>query len=133
MDLPSTQTTFEFDFTSELGKRYDGSFTVLCVLDMKTKHRLELEKTRMLGNSANPTDELAGLAIVLSNLRIRIIDGPNWWKQSDGGYNITEFDTLTSLYEKVLSAEAEWRLALKEKAKKLQEKTVATEAATTSP
>lgn len=121
MDLPPTQTVFDFDFTSELGKKYDGRFTVLCVLDMRTKHRLELEKTRLLGNHLNPTDELAGIAIILATLRTRIIDGPEWWKQSDGGYDIMDFDALTALYEKVMAAESEWRMKLKEKAKKTQE------------
>lgn len=120
MDLPSTQSVFDFDFTSEIGQHYDGRFTVLCVLDMRTKHRLELEKTRLMGNHASPTDELAGIAIILATLRTRIVDAPEWWKQSDGGYDITDFDALTALYEKVMDAEKEWRLKLKEKAKKLQ-------------
>lgn len=121
MDLPSTQTVFDFEFTSELGKKYEGSFTVSCLLDMRTKHRLELEKTRLLGNHSNPTDELAGIAIILATLRFRIVNAPDWWKQSDGGYDLTDFDVLTALYDKVLSAEVEWRTKLKEKAKKLQE------------
>lgn len=121
MDLPSTHSVFDFDFTSELGKRYEGRFTVQCVLDMRTKHRLELEKTRLLGNFFNPTDGLAGVAITLATLRIYITDGPEWWKQSDGGFNITDIDALNALYDKVTTAEIEWRTKLKEKAKKLQQ------------
>ncbi len=121
MDLPSTKTIIDFDFTSELGKKYDGQFTVLCLLNMRQKHLLELEKTRLLGNYGSPTDELAGIAIILANLRHRIVDGPTWWQQSDGGYNLTDIDVLTSLYNKVLAAETEWRTNLKEKTKKLQE------------
>ncbi len=121
MDLPSTQTVIDFDFTSDLGKKYDGQFTVLCLLNMRQKHLLELEKTRLLGNYTNPTDELAGIAIILANLRHRIVDGPTWWQQSDGGYNIPDVDALTVLYNKVLGAETEWRNKLKEKTKKLQE------------
>jgi hypothetical protein len=120
MDLPSTQTVFDFEFTSELGKKYEGRFTVHCLLDMRTKHRLELEKTRLLGNFPNPTDELAGISIILATLRHRIVDAPDWWKQSDGGYNLTDFDVLTALYDKVLNAEVEWRTKLKEKTKTLQ-------------
>ena len=123
MDLPSTQTAFDFDFTSDLGKKYDGQFTVHCLLNMRQKHLLELEKTRLLGNHVNPTDELAGIAVILANLRHRIVDGPTWWQQSDGGYNISDIDTLTALYDKVLIAESEWRVKLKEKTKKLQEST----------
>lgn len=121
MDLPPNQSVFDFNYTSELNNKYEGRFTVQCVLDMRTKHRLELEKTRLLGNYSNPTDELAGIAIILATLRIRIVDGPEWWKQSDGGYDITDFDALTALYEKVLAAEVEWRKKLREKAGKLKE------------
>lgn len=121
MDLPSTQTAFDFEFTSELGKKYDGQFTVNCLLNMRQKHLLELEKTRLLGNYPNPTDELAGIAVILANLRGRIVNGPTWWEQSDGGYNIADIDVLTALYNRVIAAEAEWRTKLKEKTKKLPE------------
>jgi hypothetical protein len=121
MDLPSTETVFDFEFTSDLGRKYDGRFTVRCLLNMKQKHLLELEKTRLLGSYTNPTDELAGIAVILANLRNRIIDGPPWWVQSDGGYEISDIDTLTALYNKVLTAETEWRNKLKEKTKKLPE------------
>lgn len=123
MDLPNTQSAFDFDFTSELGKKYDGQFTVNCLLNMRQKHLLELEKTRLLGNYPNPTDELAGISVILANLRGRIVNGPTWWEQSDGGYNLTDIDVLTSLYNKVMATESEWRSKLKEKAKKLQEPT----------
>ena len=121
MDLPSTQSAFDFNFTSDLGKKFDGQFVVTCLLTMRQKHLLELEKTRLLGNHPNPTDELAGIAVILANLRHRIVDGPTWWTQSEGGYNISDIDTLTALYDKVLIAESEWRTKLKEKTKKLQE------------
>lgn len=124
MDLPTTETVFDFDFTSDLGKKYDGQFTVRCLLNMRQKHLLELDKTRLLGNYSNPTDELAGIAIILATLRARIIDAPEWWKQSDGGFNITDIDALSALYDKVLTAEVEWRNKLKEKAKKAQETTL---------
>jgi hypothetical protein len=121
MDLPTNQVVFDFDFTSDLGKRYEGQFTVICNLDMRKKHMLELEKTRLMGNYSNPTDELAGIAIILANLRHRIVNGPEWWKQSDGGYNITDSEVLTELYNKIVAAGVEWRTKLKEKAQKLQE------------
>ena len=121
MDLPKIEAVFDFDFTSDLGKRYEGRFTVLSVLDMGQKHRLELEKTRLLGNYQNPTDGLVGISIVLANLRVKIIDAPDWWKQSKGGYDILDEDMLMALYEKVQAAEGEWRSKLKEMGKKAQD------------
>lgn len=124
MDLPASDSAFDFNFTSDLGKKYDGQFTVRCILNMRQKHLLELEKTRLLGNYSNPTDELAGISIILATLRARIVDAPEWWKQSDGGFNISDIDALSALYDQVLAAEVEWRTKLKEKAKKAQEATV---------
>lgn len=121
MDLPANEVVFDFSFTSDLGKKYDGQFTVRCLLNMRQKHMMELEKTRLLGNYSNPTDELAGIAIILATLRARIVNAPEWWKQSDGGFNITDIDALSALYDKVLSSEVEWRAKLKEKAMKAQE------------
>lgn len=123
MDLPKNESVFDFDFISELGRKYEGRFTALCVLDMGQKHRLELEKTRLLGNHANPTDGLAGIAIVLATLRSKIIDAPEWWKQSNGGFLIKDEDVLVALYDKIQAAEAEWRNQLMEMKKKALETT----------
>ena len=81
MDLPSKESAFDFDHTgTDTGKRYEGQFKVLCLLDMGQKHRLELEKTRLLGNHPNPTDGLAGISIILASpvmvvLRCRRVRG----------------------------------------------------------
>ena len=123
MDLPKIEAVFDFDFTSELAKKYDGRFTVLCLLDMGQKHKLELEKTRLLGNYQNPTDTLAGIATVIANLRIKIIDAPEWWRQSNGGFSIKDEDALVALYDKVQAAEVEWRNQLAEMKKKALEAT----------
>lgn len=120
MDLPKIESVFDFDFTSELGKRYEGRFTALSILDMGQKHKLELEKTRLLGNYPNPTDGLVGIAVVIANLRVKIVDGPDWWKQSNGGMGILDEDALMNLFTKVDALEAEWRTKLKEMGKKAQ-------------
>ena len=123
MDLPLKQRIFDFDYTTEFGKKYDGQFTVLCSLNMGQRHMLELEQTRLLGNYAAPTAGLEGIALVLSNLRVKIVDGPNWWLQSAGGTNIEDEDALVTLYRKLQEAEVAWKNDLLEKAKKAQETT----------
>lgn len=120
MDLPSKEKTFDFEHIGEdTGKKYDGRFTVLCVLSVGQKHALALEKTRLQGNYANPTDDLAGLAIILANLRAKIIDAPEWWKQSNGGAGLEDESVIVVLYRKVQEAEFEWKEELKKKTQKL--------------
>jgi hypothetical protein len=116
MDLPSKERTFEFDHTGESGKKYDGRFTVLCSLNVGQKHSMALEKTRLLGNYTNPTPDLLGFSEVLANLRAKIVEGPNWWKQSNGGHLIDDEDTIVALYKKIEDAEKAWKDELTKKA-----------------
>ena len=127
MELPSKTSVFDFTHEGELtGKKYEGQFTVIAALNMGQRHALEMEKTRLLGNYLNPTDALAGMAIILGNLRTKIIDSPEWWRQSNGGLEIMDEDVLVALHNKIKEVEAKWREDLKEKAKVALEKTPAT-------
>lgn len=122
MDLPNKQKTFAFEHVGEAtNKKYDGQFTVRCVLNVGQKHALALEKTRLLGNYESPTDDLAGLAIVLANLRAKIAEAPEWWNQSSGGSLIDDEDALVLLYRKIQEAELEWKEDLKKKAQKISD------------
>ncbi len=116
MDLPSKEKSFHFEHVgADTGRKYEGQFTVLCLLNVGQKHARDLEQTRLLGNYPNPTDSLAGLAIILSNLRAKIVDAPEWWKQSLGGSNIDDEDALVALYRKVQEAEKQWKDELQKK------------------
>lgn len=122
MDLPSKEKTFEFSHTGlSTGRQYDGRFTVLCLLNVGQKHLMALEETRLLGSYSSPTPDLEGLAMVLSNLRAKIVDGPEWWKQSNGGNIIDDEDVLVQLYQKVKECEAQWKTDLMKKAQAAQD------------
>lgn len=116
MDLPSKEKTFDFEETGlDTEKKYEGRFTVLCLLNVGQKHSLSLEKTRLLGNYPNPTDDLAGFAVILANLRAKIIDAPEWWKQSQGGALIEDENILVTLFRKLEETEQQWKADLKKK------------------
>jgi len=120
MDLPSKEKTFAFEHIGEVtGKKYDGQFTILALLNVGQKHALALEKTRLMGNYPNPTDDLAGFAVVLANLRAKILVGPEWWNQSGGGAVIDDEDALVVLHRKILEIEQEWKEDLKKKTQKI--------------
>jgi hypothetical protein len=117
MDLPSKERTFDFDYVGlDTGKEYKGRFTVRCILTVGQKHAMSLERTRLLGNYENPTPDLSGIALILSTLRSKVIDAPEWWKQSQGGSLIEDEDCLVNLYRKVEEAEELWKADLRKKA-----------------
>ena len=116
MDLPKNLKTFNFDATGDTtGQEYKGQFTVKCTLTILEKRLLETEKSQMRADFANPTPNLIAYATILSNLRIRITDGPEWWKQSSGGDDLLDENVLTELFEKVMDQEFVWRDELKGK------------------
>lgn len=118
MDIPKNEATFTIEHEGETtGQKYEGKFTVRTALNMLQKHNLELEKTRLLADYSNPTDGLAGIALILSNLRVKIVDAPEWWKQSNGGLDVMDEDVLVLLYRKIVEKELEWREAVKNKGK----------------
>lgn len=122
MELPNKERTFDFNYVGEdTGKSYDGRFTVRCLLNVGQKHLRDLEETRLLGNYPNPTNSLAGFAVVLANLRAKVVDGPEWWKQSQGGTLIEDEGALVTLYQKVQEAEMTWREELNQKTKVLKD------------
>lgn len=117
MDLPKNERTFYFESKGDAThENYKGDFTVICVPDMRARRAIEVEKSRLSADVAHPTDNLAGLSIILANLRVRITDGPEWWDSSQGGYNIMDENILVELYDKVLEQEDLWRAEIKKRA-----------------
>ena len=123
MDLPKNEVSFVFDCVGEVtGKKYDGDFTVMCVLNMFQKRAYEVEKTRIQSDQANPSMGLMGIGEVLANLRVRIIKSPNWWDDSNGGYDILDENMLVVLYDKVMEQEENWKKLVKEQSQPKDEK-----------
>ena len=115
MELPKNEAVFEINTVGDTTfKHYQGQFTVRCILSIGQKHAMELENSRLLGNYANPTGQLKGYATVLSTLRSKIIDAPEWWKQSLGGANINDENVLVDIFDEIEKAETEWRQKVKD-------------------
>lgn len=119
--LPKNEKTFELDVVGDTTNLpYTGKFTVKCVLDMAGKHSLELEKTRLMADYANPSNGLAGIAITLSTVRAKIVKSPDWWDNTDNGAQIMDENVIMRLFDECGKAEAEWRTQLKKNAEEAQ-------------
>jgi len=122
MDLPKNDVTFNFkEQGATTGEEYVGEFTVISMMNVAQRYELELEKSRLIADFNNPTDGLTGIAEILSTLRTRIVDGPKWWRDSAGGFNIMDENILVSLYNRVLKAEDSWRDKLAAKGREAKE------------
>ena len=121
--LPKNTKTFRLDIVGDdTMVHYKGDFTVKCILNLSGRHAIELEKTRLMADLANPSSELAGLATVIAVLRAKIIDAPTWWKNLDDITNLIDENVVVTLYEKCIEAEVEWREKVRKAAEEAREK-----------
>lgn len=119
--LPKNEKSFDLDLVGEdTGVPYKGTFTAKCVLNIAGRHAMELEKTRLMADYANPSNGLAGIAIALASIRAKIVEGPAWWKDSDGGSNIIDQNVIFRLYDECNRVEGAWRKELKKDAEEAQ-------------
>lgn len=121
MSLPKNESSFDFEHVGELyGKKYEGQFTVKCVLTVADKRNLEIEKSRLTADLMNPTGNLSALGAVIANLRVRVIQAPDWFNQIIMTLDILDEEVIFELYSKCLDKSVEWRESVKVK---VEEKT----------
>ena len=117
MDLPKNERTFFFNAVGEYTQqKFEGEFTVLCVPTMLQRRSIEIERGRITGDMSNPTSNLFSLAIMLGNLRIRILKSPGWWTDSNGGSTLRDDNVVLALFEQVMQQEEDWRDEVRKKA-----------------
>lgn len=120
--LPKNEAHFDIETVgADTGIKYKGQFRVKCLLDIAGKHSLALEKTRLMADYANPSGDLQAIAIALATLRAKIIEGPAWWADSDGGSSIMDENVILEIFDECNKAEEAWRKKLKKSAEVAQE------------
>lgn len=122
MNLPKNEKSFLFNKKGELtGHTYEGQFTTKCVLSLADKRILELEQNRLMGDLENPTENLRVISRVVANLRVRVIDAPDWFNQLIINLDILDEDIVFDLYAECLKCSNDWHDELKGKAETKQE------------
>jgi len=97
-------------------EKFEGEFTFKILLTMTEQHDLELAYSRLLGDLENPSQNLTLIARIRSNLRFYIINCPIWWKDSDGGAQLFDFNVLLELQTLLNQSISEFRENQKKKA-----------------
>lgn len=115
MNLPKNEKTFYFQEQGETTyKNYEGQFNVKCALSMADKHALEIEQTRLTLDLQNPSPDLLAISRVVANLKIRVIDGPSWFKDVISNLDILDANIIFDIYGKCLESADEWHKEVKE-------------------
>jgi hypothetical protein len=108
--LPKLEKSFEIDMVGEeTGVPYVGQFVTKCVLSIQDKQLIELQKSRMSADLANPSGRLFAISTMLSSLRVRLIETPEWWKDLDDGAKILDEEVIVQIFEQCEAKAQEWK------------------------
>jgi hypothetical protein len=119
MNLPKNEKSFNFSKEGEVtGFKYEGQFTVKCALSLGDKRLIEIEKSRLSVDLMNPTGNLDAISRVVANLRVRIINGPEWFNQQVNILSILDEEIVYEVYSECLKASEEWIRDLKKQSDK---------------
>lgn len=118
--LRSETVDFSIDVKGELsGTDYKGFFSCL----PRLSHRLTLEKDRkyreILGNDpGNASDSSKMLAIYLADFSVRLTKYPDWFRDSNFGADLEDWDVINTIAEKISDIIKKDQEALSAKAEK---------------
>jgi hypothetical protein len=107
-ELPSMQHTFSIKVEGKQGGQvYEGSFTYQ---RPKIRHRSQISKlAAKLNEDIKYLDvDTKFLHEVIANLYYTITDSPDWWKKSDSGLELYDFDVIFEIYKECQKFEDEW-------------------------
>lgn len=114
MNLPKNEKTFHFSKEGEItGFKYEGQFTVKCALSLADKRLIEIEKSRLSVDLMNPTGNLDAISRLIANLRVRVLNGPEWFNQQINTMSILDENIVFEVYSECLKASEDWIKDLK--------------------
>lgn len=103
--------SFEIDIVGQSTKKhYKGSFTYSRP-NILTNYKISKTFKDLLGSEGfkDVTDEEAVYPMMLSMIRHSFIQFPDWWKESNYGFELRDQNVIDFISNKILEFETEWQ------------------------
>lgn len=116
------ETTAKFSINvigEDSGNPYIGDFVVKTLLTRRDRFKADEYRRMLIG--ANPSEALPDMsmeAYVLGQLLVRIVEAPEWWKNSQNGELLADLNVILQVYELAKAKEDERKKTLQEEAEK---------------
>lgn len=101
---------FSFEI-NEIGiltkEQWVGKFKAKVRLSFRDQLRKDQIKCELLGNSSKDliSSDALNQAIVFSDLAVRLVETPSWWKEKGNGLDLEDANVVNKVYEKALEVE----------------------------
>jgi len=117
MNLPKNEKSFFFSEEGDItGHKYEGQFSVKCVLTAADKRMVEIEQSRLMVDLKNPTAGLINISKVTANLRTRVLKSPDWFNQMIDDLETLDDNILFDVWNECVRCSNEWFDEVKQKA-----------------
>lgn len=106
---PPTEKQFSISIQGSLSKRpYQGDF-VCKIPNQKERSQARRFQASLDGpNALNLDVATLNLHYMVSHLRFSLKNSPEWWRNSDFGFELLDYNVIQEVYDKVLEFEDEW-------------------------
>jgi len=105
---------YEAEFTIDnlkgetTGTVFIGKFKVRTRLSFRDQLRRDEIRRTLLGPASGPiSDGASFVAIMVSEMSVRVIEAPSWWKGSDNGMEMADLNVLSEVFSQAVKAEQE--------------------------
>jgi hypothetical protein len=117
MNLPKNEKSFFFSKDGDItGHKYEGQFSVKCVLTAADKRMVEIEQSRLMVDLKNPTANLVAISKVTANLRTRVLKSPDWFGQMIDDLETLDDNIMFDIWAECVRCSNEWFDEIKQKA-----------------
>lgn len=107
-ELPSMEHSFTIKIKGDdTPKTYEGTFTYKRP-NLKSQSNIAKTAAMLDGGVANLDEDTKFLHTVLATLRHTIIKFPEWWEESDFGFDLYDVNVLFELYKECRKFEDSW-------------------------
>lgn len=114
--IPDIYAFIDLDSIGSVTKsRWTGRFKIRCILthgDRLAISRINAELLPRVAAEASEDDKLRSQ--IISELSVRVVDGPEWWDATKGGILLVDDEPIFDLIVKVHEAQTEWKKKLEE-------------------
>lgn len=99
------------------GEKWTGDFSAKKRLSHRDALRKDQVRRELLGaQPGEPSDRALSIAVILSELSVRLTRTPRWWSEKNGGLDLDDENVLAEVYQKAIDIEVQDAKQRKEKA-----------------
>jgi hypothetical protein len=117
-------STFQISMVgSESQETLKGEFKVKTIITPRDILRADSTNRELLGmNPENASQAARATAFMLSQLSIRILESPSWWREAGNGVDLEDMNVINEVFSKTMDAESQRKEATNKAAEEVVQK-----------